>query len=153
MTPEETISDFCANLLTENSSRAMTQFKPGAQDPLVHFTRGYDGLILGFSVRYQSREHPATAAVELLCRESDEPLRWFNLAFRLDRVTEFRVEEGHSTCQALSDGAQVYWRDRSIVVDLDPGPNGLDEPNPNYKPRCFFVAEALEWDAVPYQGE
>lgn len=128
----------------------MSPLTPGSANPMAGFNWGYDGLVQGFEFTYGYRGRPSTAVIRLLVSQTESPDTWCDVVFRLTEVKEFRVQEGAATCQVLSDGVRLSWEGPFVVLNLDPGPNGLKDPNPHSESSCYFVAETAEWEARPH---
>ena len=60
------------------------------------------------------------------------------------------LEVGKRVVQVLGDGAQFVWTDKGVTLDMDPGPDGIDNPDPDYRSGFFVTGAWCEWEKVPY---
>ncbi|RKG77323.1 hypothetical protein D7V88_31170 [Corallococcus terminator] len=70
---------------------------------------------------------------------------------RFLNVMAFQFTEGNISYQVIDNGVRISWKDGLVTLDLDPGPNGIDEPIPDRVSEFFITAKACEWEeeAIP----
>jgi hypothetical protein len=128
----------------------MKRLTPEDGDLLARYDHVYDELVRSIRIDFPSRETPFTAEVVILTREAGAGPGWVYLRLRFHGVSAFRLSEGNVTYRVLGDGAQLVWTDKGVTLNMDPGPDGIDNPGPNYRSGFFVTGAWCEWEEVPY---
>ncbi|MCY1046678.1 hypothetical protein OV208_35570 [Corallococcus sp. bb12-1] len=130
----------------------MTRLTPEDGDLLVRYGHLYDDVIHSVRMDFSDQTRPVSSAeVVIYGRKGENGPEWIYLRFRFIEVKAFQFVDGNISYQVLSDGGRIRWKDGLVTLDLDPGPDGIDNPDPDYVSSFFITAKACEWEeeAIP----
>jgi len=117
---------------------------------LSRYGHAYDGVVSAIRMEFPVRSNDVTIEVDLLTRETGGGPRWVYLRFAFRYVSSFRFSEGNVSYRVLGDGARVTWSGEQVTLDMDPGPNGIDEPDPDHASGFFVTGSFCYWKEEPY---
>lgn len=125
----------------------MTRLRPEDGDLLVRYGHLYDDVIHAVRVDFSDLSRPiGSAEVVIYAREAGNGPKWIYLHLRFAGVKAFQFTHGSQTYQVLSDGGRISWKDGHVTLDLDPGPDGIDNPDPDHVSHFFITAKACDWE-------
>lgn len=128
----------------------MTRLSPNDADPIVRYGHLYDDLLYSIHLDFSDRTlRIGWAEVVFYARGVEGGPKAVYLRLRFLNVTAFQFTEGDLSYLVVDDGARLSWKDGRVTLDLDPGPNGIDEPIPHRVSKFFITAEGCEWEEEP----
>ncbi|WP_147443576.1 hypothetical protein [Corallococcus sicarius] len=128
----------------------MTPLRPEDGDLLVRYGHLYDDVIHSLHVDFVDQTQPTGGAeVVIYGREAGNGPKWIYLRLRFHKVKAFQFTDGNISYQVLSDGARISWKDGCVTLNLDPGANGIDDPDPDHVSSFFITAEGCDWEEEP----
>lgn len=125
----------------------ITRLRPEDGDLLERYGHLYDDVIHSVRVDFSDLSRPLGGAeVVIYAREAGGGRKWLYLHLRFSGVKAFQFTDGDRSYQVLSDGGRICWKDGRVTLDLDPGPDGIDHPDPTHVSHFFITAEACDWE-------
>ena len=125
----------------------MTRLRPEDGDLLVRYGHLYDDVIHSVRVDFSDLSRPLGGAeVVIYAREAGGGRKWIYLHLRFSGVKAFQFTDGDRSYQVLSDGGRLSWKDGRVTLDLDPGPDGINPPDPTHVSHFFITADACDWE-------
>ncbi|RKG77324.1 hypothetical protein [Corallococcus terminator] len=131
-------------------SMQLTRLTPEDGDVLERYGHLYDDLLHSIHLDFSDRtQRIGWAEVIFLARKEGGDPRGVHVRLRFLDVRAFQFTEGNSSYLVVDDGARITWKEGLVTLDLDPGPNGIDEPIPDRVSKFFITAKACEWAEEP----
>lgn len=127
----------------------MTRLSPADGDLLERYDHLYDDVIYSLHVDFPRSPRRMSAEVVIYSHGAGADPAWIHLRLRFLNVKAFQFTESNVSYQVISDGARISWKDGAVTLDLDPGSDGIDDPDPDHVSKFFITAEACEWAEDP----